>query len=333
LLATNIPGAIPVNDKPGATPAADPVFGGTPAPFSIADHFIGGAGDRTYKKTANGTDEYFTVAVAADGMVTLTVRDASDDPTNTDGADLATFTVVATDANNIIADKQFTVERNIAPTVVRAVYPTLEDNGVIGTQDVVNPLDSEESSNADDIALRPNLNEYVITLVENTDFGDAEFDLLKFTAESSDPTKASVAVDGTKIIITGVAATAADTPVMVKIKAVDAGGLESGEVTVTATVVAPPTEAKDTTLANHSVPQNVDVMVAGVAGFFTPAGLTYSATSSRPTVATVSDQNITPDLEVETVNVGETTITLKATDSIGQYVARDFTVTVTTPTS
>ena len=30
-------------------------------------------------------------------------------------------------------------------------------------------------------------------------------------AESSDPTKASVAVDGTKIIITGIAATAAET--------------------------------------------------------------------------------------------------------------------------
>ena len=71
-------------------------------------------------------------------------------------------------------------------------------------------------------------------------------------AESSDPSKASVAVDGMKIIITGIAATAAGEPVMVKIKAVDAGGLESGEMTVTATVVAAPTAAKDTAFANQS---------------------------------------------------------------------------------
>ena len=50
-------------------------------------------------------------------------------------------------------------------------------------------------------------------------------------AESSDTSKATVAVDGHKVIITGVeCATAADAEVMVTIKAVDAGGLESDEL-------------------------------------------------------------------------------------------------------
>ena len=169
LLATNTPGVFRVSDKPGATPGATPVFGGTPAPFSIADHFIGGAGDRTHEKTANAAaaTEYFAVAVAADGMVTLTVRDAtpSPEPADMDGEALATFTVTATDANNITADKEFSVLRNIAPTAVRATYP---GEPVIGTQDVVNPLDSDVDINADAIALRPNLNEYVITLDPGT---------------------------------------------------------------------------------------------------------------------------------------------------------------------
>ena len=334
LLATNVAGTIRVNDKLGET-AGTVAFGGTPEPFSVAGHFIGGAGDLAFKlKVAALDTEYFIVALAADGMVTLTVPTPARDLPDMDGEDLATFTVLVTDANNIEAEKVFSVKRNLAPNVEREVYPTI-DNGV-GTQNVDNPVNVDEDENNNDTA-RPKLNQYVITLDvgddENpagTDLGDAEPTLLTIMAESSDVTKATVAVDGHKVIITGVAATAAGEPVMVTIKAVDAGGLESGEITTSITVVAAPTAAEDTAIANQSVTQGTPVMVNAVAGFFTPAGLTYTATSSRTSVATV-DAEIQNNLTVTTVNVGDTTITLKAADTLGQYVTREFTVNVKAP--
>ena len=343
LVATNIPGAIRVNDKPGEV-ANTVVLGDIPAPFSVAGHFIGGSGDKTFKAKSASTELFYTVAVAADGMVTLTKRVAETAPQEptTDGAALAMFTVLATDANNINAEKAFTVMRNLAPTVERPTYPEIM-NGV-GTQDVVNPLDPEDTDNgaANRAALlvRPNLNEYVISLDIDTsvngnggdDFKDAEPTLVTVVAESSDVTKATVAVDGQKVIITGIAAAAAADDVTVTITAVDAGGLESDEITATVIVVAAPTAAKDTAFANQSVQQGISVTVNAIPGFFTPADLTYTATSSKMSVATVPE-TITAELIVTTVNVGETTITVKAADTIGQYATRDFTVTVTTKTS
>ena len=334
LLATNVAGTIRVNDKPGET-AGTVDFGGTPEPFSVAGHFIGGAGDLAFKlKVAALETEYFIVALAADGMVTLTVPTPARTLPDMDGDNLATFTVLVTDANNIEAEKIFSVKRNLAPNAVREVYPTIE-NGV-GTQNVDNPVNTDDMDDNDD-ATRPKLNQYVITLDvdsanQGDDLRDAEPTLVTIMAESSDVTKATVAVDGQKVIITGVAATAAEEPVMVTIKAVDAGGLESGEITTSITVVAAPTAAEDTSLANQSVTQGTNVVVNAVVGFFTPAeDLTYTATSSRPTVATVPGGDISGALTVTTVNVGDTTITLKAADTLGQYVTREFTVNVKAP--
>ena len=85
--------------------AMDPLFGDLPAPFSVANEFVGGHGTRTYKlKPGTLAPFHFTAKVATDGMVTLTkVADTS--PPEDDGGSLVAFSVEVTDENDIRADK------------------------------------------------------------------------------------------------------------------------------------------------------------------------------------------------------------------------------------
>ena len=125
LLATNIPGIYYVNDKAGATATDPTVYGDDPEPFSVAGHFIGGTGERTYEGKDLVVNLYYTVEVSADGMVTLTVRDDNNDGDTTnetvptgDGLSAATFSILATDENDISATKEFTVVRNMVLATV-----------------------------------------------------------------------------------------------------------------------------------------------------------------------------------------------------------------------
>ena len=343
-----------------------PVFGDKPADFDVSGHFQGGTGDLAFTDsgeveftggmvTTNGngepnedTDSYYTVMVSKAGIASLAVRSAGVTPAVTEGLVLVAFIVTATDESGRTADKTIVVQRNLSPAVVPQgalmVDDLAADEGV-GTQAVENPIVVTANVNAAQVtaekALRPMLNQYRLTMVEGTHFTDAEFAKLTFTAKSSAPAVASATVDKQVIVITGLQGTDADadtaTPAAptITVTAIDAGSLESGQLTFSVAVRAAPVAAKDTALPNLTVAQSTEPrMVNGIASFFTPAaGLTITATSSRPTVATVPTGTITGAMNIMGVNVGPTTITVKATDVLTQYATREFTVTVTAPSS
>ena len=310
------------------------------------------------------TTSYYTVKVTKAGMASLTVRDAAIDPDDadqtpnrtTEGALLVAFIVTATDESGRTADKTIVVQRNIAPVVVAFVVDAAHDLGAdegVGTQAVENPIAVDATARPEITTtevtaakeLRPMLNQYRLKMMADTHFTDAEFAKLTFTAKSSAPAVASVTVDNDKqvIVITGLQgtdalpATATPAAPTITVTAIDAGDLESGHLTFPVVVRAAPVAAKDTVLSNLTVAQGGTARsVNRIASFFTPAGLTVTATSSRPTIATVPVAEITTAnaaLEITGVNVGSTTITVKATDVLTQYATREFTVTVTAPSS
>ena len=352
-----------------------PVFGDKPADFDVSGYFQGGTGDLAFNSDGaveideNGVvadmpaaagGSYYTVKVTKAGMASLTVRDATIDPDNEntnrpltlEGAFLVAFIVTATEESGRTADKTIVVQRNIAPAVVTFVVADADPLGVnngVGTQAVENPIVVVENTvTAAQVTtakeLRPMLNQYRLKMAA-THFTDAEFAKLTFTAKSSAPAVASATVDNDKqvIVITGLQGTDADpntaTPdaPTITVTAIDAGHLESGQLTFPVVVRAAPVAAKDTVLSNLTVAQGGTARsVNRIASFFTPAGLTVTATSSRPTIATVPVAEITTAeaaLEITGVNVGSTTITVKATDVLTQYATREFTVTVTGPAS
>lgn len=156
-------------------------------------------------------------------------------------------------------------------------------------------------------------------------FSDPDGDALTFTAISSNAGVASVALSGTDLTITAVAAGSAT----VTVTARDPAGLStaaSANVTVTepnrAPVPALPVAPAQTAIVGDTL--NIDV-----SPFFTdPDGdaLTYSATSANASVATVTVAGSV--VSAATVGAGSTTLTVTATDPDGLSGSLSVPVTV-----
>ena len=141
-----------------------------------------------------------------------------------------------------------------------------------------------------------------------------------YTAESSDPAVATVAVDGTVATVTAVAAGSAT----VTVTATNAGGSAEQEFAVT---VVPPAPANVGSVAAATITEGATHMVTA-SEYFEGEGLTYTAESSDPGVATVEVEGAV--VTVTAVAVGSATVTVTATNA-GGSVGQSFAVTVQLP--
>ena len=210
--------------------------------------------------------------------------------------------VTATDPGGLSADQAFSVTV-IAPTRNRAPQPvgrlaalTLMVDGEAATVDV---------SGA---------------------FRDPDGDALTYGATSSAPSVASVAVVGSMVTVTPVVAG----PAMVTVTATDTGGLSASQVfpvTVSATRNRPPQPMGR--LAALTLMVDGEAATVDVSGAFRdPDGdaLTYGATSSAPSVASVAVAGST--VTVRPVAAGSAMATVTATDAGGLSASQVFPVTV-----
>ena len=360
LIATNTPAEVLVSDKPDPDGGDEPLFGDLPAPFSVANEFVGGHGTRTYKlKPGTLVPVHFTAKVATDGMVTLT-KVADTVPSTDDGGSLVAFSVEVTDENDIRADKMVSVKRNIAPVAVDNALNNFDD--AVGTQPDENPALGRTATSTPTAEaakkLRPMLNQYQLVVdvgstatggATGEHFNDIDPSTVKIMATSSDDSVASVSVEYTDdgppvVVITGHTATddvpdndipAAPT---IKLKAIDNGGLESDEVEITVSVMGAPSNKSPTMAGPGSLTATgtTTPLVRVVVGFFTPAaGLTYTAESDDTNVlsleedAAITNANgFTGDLDGTPNNEGSATVTVTARDTIGQFARQSFTVAV-----
>ena len=163
------------------------------------------------------------------------------------------------------------------------------------------------------------------TIDASTRFRDRDGDALTYSAETSDAAVASVAVSGSAVTITGVAAGTA----VVTITARDPGGLEArqqADVTVRATNRAPE--------AVGSIPaQALETGNSGsvdVTSYFRDAddnALTYAAATSDAAVATASVSGST--VTITAVSPGTATVTVTASDPHGASEDQGIPVEVT----
>ena len=141
-----------------------------------------------------------------------------------------------------------------------------------------------------------------------------------YTAESSDPAVATVAVDGAVVTVTAVAAGSAT----VKVTATNAGGSAEQSFAVT---VAPPAPAAVGSIAAATLTEGATHMVTA-SDHFAGEGVTYTAESSDMEVATVAVDGAV--VTVAAVAAGSATITVTATNA-GGSAAQAFAVTVVPP--
>ena len=152
-------------------------------------------------------------------------------------------------------------------------------------------------------------------------FSDADGDVLTYTARSSDPSVATAAVSGATIQVMAVAAGNAT----VTVTASDPGGLSANQTFAVTVPNRTPVAVGRIPDAETFVGESVEIELAGY--FSDPGGdgLTYSAASSNPGVATVSVVGAT----LQAMGVGQGTATMTVTASDGSLSAsQDFTVTV-----
>lgn len=196
--------------------------------------------------TATSSDTA-VATVATDGaMVTITALAAGE----------ATVTVTATDPGELSADQEFGV------TVEEANEPPVAE----GTIDDVTLVAGSEAA---------------VDVTDN--FSDPDGDELTYAATSSDDAVATVAMEGAKVTVTGVAAGSATVTVTASDVGMASASLEFG-VTVTPPPVPP--EIVDTIPTHDMI---VDSMVVlDVASYFEDAELTYAATTSDEAVAVAS---------------------------------------------
>ena len=344
LIATGGTQVIRVNDKvvvdgqTSTVEAADDAED-VPADFDVSGHFHGGTGDLTFKSDgsvtidANGTisaneNSFYTVEVSEAGMASLAIRENQTFPQN-DGDNLVTFVVTATDQNGLEAHKTVVVQRNVAPV---NQTPTIQIADGVGIQDAANEDDMTNE-------LRPRLNQYVFSVLVadtgGTHFTDAESSMLTVEAESDDPAAASVAIDKQNIVITGHTAKAG---VTITMRVVDAGGLESTSIDFTVNTVAGPAATGTIGPQNYPRGDTATTLVASIRDFFTPSTLTdddISAESSDATKVFIDATAVVTGNSLMGIprNTGSSTITVKATDAIGQYATQSFTATVRSPGS
>ena len=309
-------------------------IGATPDPIDLSDHFLGGGGEVTYELNEEsvmsadaGGEAYFDVDVE-DGTATLTVNeDATLTNFDEDGDNLVSFDVIATDEHGQSAEKTFEIKKNEAPTRPNPAGTAF----TVGTH-------TAENTEGEDTAkeLRPNLDEYVITVGvgdggENL-FDDADPDSVTIVPSSADTATATASADGKTVTVTGVTATEDGETVTISLKAVDAGGLESQVMTYAVTVRATPTA--DGTIGAQSYDRGIELdLVQGIDNYFMPSsGLTITGESSDSNVIrfpdTAADHHENSNLRGTPSNTGSATITVTATDDIGQYTTQTFTATV-----
>ncbi len=175
-----------------------------------------------------------------------------------------------------------------------------------------------------------------LTVDVSSYFSDPESDTLTYTATSSDTSKATVTVSGANVNVSTLAPGSA-TITVTATDIFNATGTQTIEVTVT------PNQAPqligtipDQTLkvggTDHLGPL-AGVIINNIRFYFSdPDGhtLTYSATSSDTSIATVSvaESTFMTQLLTNAVGEGSATITVTATDTLGATGTQTFTATV-----
>ena len=175
-----------------------------------------------------------------------------------------------------------------------------------------------------------------LTVNVSSYFSDPESDTLTYTATSSDTSKATVTVSGANVNVSTLAPGSA-TITVTATDIFNATGTQTIEVTVT------PNQAPqligtipDQTLkvggTDHLGPL-AGVIINNIRFYFSdPDGhtLTYSATSSDTSIATVSvaESTFMTQLLTNAVGEGSATITVTATDTLGATGTQTFTATV-----
>ena len=153
-------------------------------------------------------------------------------------------------------------------------------------------------------------------------FSDPDGDDLAYGATSSSPANASVFVSGSVLTVTGVAKGDAT----VTVTASDPGGLSATQAFAVTVPNRAPEAVGQIDDADIHVGESIEVSLSG--RFSDPDGdeLTYAATSSDSSVATVSVSGAT--LRVAGVGDGTATVTATASDAGGLSAEQVFTVTV-----
>ena len=238
-------------------------------------------------------------AASSDDAVATASASGSNVTVNGVAAGTATITVTASDPAGLSATQ------SIAVTVEAANQAPVAE-GTIDDQTLV-----EGSEATVDVA---------------ANFSDPDDDQLTYEATSSDTTVATVATSDAMVTVTAVAAGNAT----VTVTATDPDGLTATQefgVTVTAAVNQAP--VAEGTIGDRALVVGAEATVDVAANFSDPDDdeLTYEATSSDTTVATVatSDAMVT----VTAVAAGNATVTVTATDPEGLSATQTFDVTVT----
>ena len=339
-------------------------IGPVPGNVDPGMYFVGGAPPLEFSVTRDMTtadppvlpdsvSDTFTLEVE-DGMLVFGVKAATTMPTagsDTDPNDYthgSQFTVTATDANGASATKMVHIKSNRAPTRPETL-PTFAVT--VGTQD------AEDATRmaAAGTAAAPKCATFNVCVLKplvaddrtdtNAHFLDEDSSKLIFSIASVSDAKATAMVTNDGIQVTGTSGSESGS-VTVTIRATDAGGLYV-DTALTVTVDSEP--EIETAIASSftlAVTATSPTIVTGLNSFFKDAeadldadgdgtpdntgdALVFTAVSSKPGIATTPnpDGGVT-DLVVNPVNVGDTKITVTATDSLGQTVTQETMVDV-----
>ena len=299
----NDPGnQIPANQAPeaiGTIPGFTLTVGGVSGTVNLGTYFSDPESELLTYTAASSNTSIATVSISPGNVIPGNVLTVTPQAAGT-----ATITVGARDPGDLTAEQQFSVTvnpANAAPTPI----------GTIPDQTV-------------------KLGSTALTIEVDTYFQDTDEDVLTFTALSVDTSKATVSVSTSVVTITPVA----EGSTTITVTATDPGNLSAKqEFSVT---VKPQNRAP---VAKGTIPNNTTMV--GSSGdqrnlslyFSDPDAdtLTYSASSSDTTKATVSVVDETDDitmLYVTPVAAGTATITATATDPEGASATQSYTLTV-----
>ena len=253
--------------------------------LDIADHFKDPDGEELWYAAASSDEARVVAAVTGSALTVTGVAKG-----------IATVTVTARDPHGLAAEQRFAVTvPNRAPVPVGAITPK-----VVAAGDSI-AVDVEDS------------------------FTDPDGDALVYSATSSDPSRATVAVAGAVATVTGVAGGVATVIVVAR----DPEGL-SAEQAFGVTVPNRAPEAVDT-IGDLRVEVDRSFSVDASRYFRDPDGdeLAYTAASSTTARATVevSGSSVTVTGEA----AGNATVTVTATDPGGLSATQSFGVTVDPP--
>ena len=286
----------PVNQAPmaeGTIADQTLVAGGEAASVDVADNFSDPDGDSLAFSAASS--DTMVAAVTVEGSVISITPMA-------EGS--ATVTVTAADPDGLSAEQMFAV------TVQGATNQAPVAEGTIADQTLV--AGGEAAS---------------VDVADN--FSDPDGDSLAFSAASSDTTVATVAVEGSVVSITPMAAGSAT----VTVTAADPDGLSAEQMfSVTVQGTANQAPVAEGSIEDATLPAGGDSLVLNLADLFSdPDGdsLAFSGTSSDDSVAVVEEiVDSTSMAIVRALGMGEAAITVTATDPGGLTAEHTFSVTV-----